>query len=56
MNSSEEQEYIKIAKDCITECEPEKLISESKFLTRDSLEELLTVRFFIRYLLNMAAV
>ena len=44
MNSSEEQEYVKIAKDCIAECEPEKLISESKFLRMESLQELLKVK------------
>ncbi len=42
--SAEEQEAIKQAHRCIQECHVEQLITESKFLRGDSLQELIKVR------------
>ncbi len=41
----EEQEALKKAQRCIQDCHVEQLITESKFLRVDSLQELLKVRF-----------
>ena len=44
--SSEDQEHIEMAKQCVEDCHLESLITESKFLQIDSLAELVKVNLY----------
>ena len=46
--SPEEQEATRLAQACLEECHVEQLVQESKFLTAESLQELLKVRQFTK--------
>lgn len=44
-SSVEDEAAVKAAEECIRDCHPEQLITESKFLRIDSLQELVKVGF-----------